>query len=135
MRSAALVLCSFVLAGCGAIGELLDPGLPPVVASLTVYNRTEAPLTLVAADGEQLAVPACGDANDPDFRIDSVQVGSEGLYVHSFGRGDGSGEELAWVQVAGDGSASGFTDQGPSFDPLPACRGLPLVQRNVQLEH
>lgn len=135
MKAISLVLVAFAVSGCSVVGELLPGGQPPVVASLTVFNRTEAPLSLVAADGEQLDVPACGEANDPDFRIDVVRVGSEGFYVHSFGRGNGSGEELIWVQVAGDGSASGFTDWGRSFDPLPPCRGLPKGQRDVPLDY
>jgi hypothetical protein len=105
------------------------------VASLTVYNRTEAPITLVSADGQHFDVPACGEATDPDFRIDSVRIGSGAFYIMSFGRGDGAGQELTWVQVADDGSESGFTGRGQSFDPLPACRGLPQIQRSVPLDY
>jgi hypothetical protein len=64
-----------------------------------------------------------------------VRVGSDGRYIHSFGRGYGSGEDLTWVAVAGDGSASGFTDPGGFHDPLAPCLGLPQVQPGVPLDH
>ena len=135
MRALPLALLGLTLCGCSVVGELLPGGQAPVVASLTVHNRTEATITLVSADGEQFHVPACGDATDPDFRIDSVRIGSDGFYIQSFGRGDGAGQELTWVQVAGDGSESGFTDWGRSFDSLPSCRGLPQIQRTVPLDY
>ena len=121
-----------LLAGCGVIGNLPGLGQPAVVADLEVYNRTEMEITLVAADGEVLVVPACSSARDPDFRVDQVRVGAENLYVHAFGAGGGEpGQQLTLVEVAE--SADSVIEQGPPPDPLPPCLGRPQVQQGVPL--
>ncbi len=121
-----------LLAGCGVVGNLPAFGQPAVVADLQVYNRTEMEITLVAADGEVLVVPACGSARDPDFRVDQVRVGADNLYVHAFGAGGGeTGQQLTLVEVAE--SADSVLGPGPPPDPLPPCRGTPQVQQGVPL--
>jgi hypothetical protein len=134
MKIAGLVFCSVILAGCGAIGELLDPPPTPVIASLEVFNRTEMEITLLAADGERLVVPACDRAQDDDFRIDAVRVGADGLYVRGFGvGGDLAGQEVVLVELA-DAGESGVPQPGPPPDPLPPCQGTPQTQPGVPLQ-
>jgi hypothetical protein len=73
------------LTGCGLISELVGGAPPAVTADLSVYNRTEDDIFLVAADGERLPVPACGDARDDSFRIDQVEIRTEDGYIRTFG--------------------------------------------------
>ncbi len=131
MRVLGVLICSVLLTGCGALDALLDP---PVIADLTVFNRTEMEILLLSAEGERLKVPACGQARDEDFRIDVVRVGADDLYVRSFGVGsDLAGQKVHLVELA-DGSASGIPALGSPPDPLPACDGVPQMQPGVLVE-
>jgi hypothetical protein len=91
-------------------------------------------VTLLAADGGRLAVPACGRARRADFRVDAVRVGADDLYVRGFGVGSElAGQELVLVELA-DASQSGVPQPGLPPDPLPPCDGIPRVQPGVPLQ-
>lgn len=115
MRLLGAALCATLHAGCGAIEAILEP---PVIAALTVFNRTEMEITLVSGHDERLVVPACGQARDGDFRIDELRVGANELYVRAFRVG------LTW---AADGpgrtrwSTLGIGLRRPSRLLGPAC--------------
>ncbi len=104
-------------------------GPPAVTADLSVYNRTEDDIFLLAADGERLSVPACGDARDPSFRIDQVEVRTEAGYIRAFGMGDGDmeGHQLFLVEIARSDEA-GIPEEGHIVPELPPCAGHPQVQ-------
>ena len=131
-HAAGAVVLATGLAGCALIGDLPGGGLPPVTANLSVYNRTEDDIFLVAADGERLSVPACGDARDPSFRIDQVEVRTEAGYIRAFGMGDGSmeGHQLFLVEIARSEDA-GIPVEGAVAPQLPPCEGHPQVQPGV----
>jgi len=118
-----------VLSGCGLMSELLGGPPPAVTADLSVYNRTVDDIFLVAADGERLSVPACGDARDDSFRIDQVEVRTEDGYIRAFGMGDGSmeGHQLYLVEIA-KSEDSGIPAEGTVPQVLPLCEGHPAVQ-------
>jgi hypothetical protein len=99
------------------------------VAQLEVFNRTEDPIYLIAADGERLDVPACGRAIDESFRVDHVLVRAEGGYIRGFGSSDPSlaGRSLVLVEVA-RAELSGIPAPAPLTDPLPPCTGHPEVR-------
>ena len=128
-HAAGAVVLATGLAGCALIGDLPGGGLPPVTADLSVYNRTEDDIFLVAADGERLSVPACGDARDPSFRIDQVEVRTEAGYIRAFGMGDSflEGRQLFLVEVAST-FADGIPEEGQVAPELPPCEGHPAVQ-------
>ena len=128
-RLGAFFCCLACLCGCSLLREVGDGPPPPVVAQLEVFNRTEDPIYLVAADGERLDVPACGRAMDKSFRVDQVRVRAEGGYIRGFGSGDPSfaGLSLVLVEVA-RAELSGIPTLGPLTDPLPPCTGHPEVQ-------
>jgi hypothetical protein len=130
-RAGVAISLAVLLSGCSLVGRFQGP--TPVVADLSVYNRTEEPITLVAGDGEILTVPACGHARDREFRVERVLVGANGLYVHSFGTGGNeSGDPLTLVEVASAADAQISTGL-VSPDGLPPCRGEPQVQEGVPL--
>jgi hypothetical protein len=118
------------LAGCVLASGCTGGGISPVVADLEVFNRTVEDLLYIAADGEVLEVPACGNASDPTFRIDVVTVRAEGGYVRTFGAADQAfaGRRLFVVEVA-RAADSGLPNPGPPPDPLPPCEGHPQAQR------
>lgn len=120
-HAAGAVVLATGLAGCALIGDLPGRGLPPVTADLSVYNRTEEDIFLVAADGERLSVPACGDARDPSFRIDQVEVRTEAGYIRAFGMGDSFLEGLSTF-------ADGIPEERQVAPELPPCEGHPAVQ-------
>ncbi|HEV8251810.1 MAG TPA: hypothetical protein VGQ66_00355 [Candidatus Limnocylindria bacterium] len=128
-HAAGVVVLATGLAGCALIGDLPGRGLPPVTADLSVYNRTEEDIFLVAADGERLSVPACGDARDPSFRIDQVEVRTEAGYIRAFGMGDSflEGRQLFLVEVAST-FADGIPEERQVAPELPPCEGHPAVQ-------
>ena len=130
-RAVGVVALTIGLGGCGLIGDLSGRP-PPVTADLSVYNRTVDDIFLVAADGERLSVPACGDARDPSFRIDLVEVRTEAGYIRAFGMGDGSmeGHQLFLVEIARSEDA-GIPVEGAVAPQLPPCEGHPQVQPGV----
>ena len=127
-RAVGVVALTIGLGGCGLIGDLSGRP-PPVTADLSVYNRTVDDIFLVAADGERLSVPACGDARDPSFRIDLVEVRTEAGYIRAFGMGDSflEGRQLSLVEVAST-FADGIPEEGQVAPELPPCEGHPAVQ-------
>jgi len=120
------------LAGCGLIGDLPGVRPPAITADLSVFNRTEDDIFLVAADGERLAVQACGRARDASFRIDLVEVRTEAGYIRAFGMGDSSmeGRQLHLVELA-QSDESGIPAEGAVAPVLPRCEGHPAVQPGV----
>ena len=116
-------------AGCSLVGDVPGKPIPPVVAELEVFNRTEADIFLVAADGERLDVPACGRALDETFRVEAVRVRSQVGYIRGFGAGDPAfaGRRLTLVEVA-SAADSGIPSVGAPPEPLPPCVGLPEAQ-------
>ena len=125
--SALLVFTS----GCAGIDDFVNRPAP-VVAQLEVFNRTESDLFYVAADGEQLDVPACGRASDPTFRIEDVRVRTERGYIRGFGAGgpELEGQHVTLVEVA-RAAESGIPTLDPPPDPLPPCAGHPEVQVGI----
>jgi hypothetical protein len=120
------------LAGCGLIGELPGGRPPAVTADLSVFNRTQDDIFLVAADGERLSVQACGRARDASFRIDQVMVRTEAGYIRAFGVGDASmeGRQLHLIEIAQSDEA-GLPGEGAVPPALPRCEGHPAVQPGV----
>lgn len=125
---AALVPAALALSGCGALGDFVSRRTP-VVASIDVFNRTEADIFYVAADGERLDVPACGRAEDSTFRIDDVRVRAADGYIRAFavGAADFAGAETYLIEVA-NAADSGIPSRGEPPAALPPCEGLPQVQ-------
>ena len=109
---------SVVLSAC----SLFEPR--EVVAALEVQNRTLDDLVYIAADGEVLAVPACGTATDGTFRIDGVRVRAAGGYVRGFGAvsPEWAGRLVHVIEVASAADSSAVT-AGPAPDVLPPCDG------------
>lgn len=120
------------LTGCGLMGELLGGRWPAVTADLSVFNRTEDDIFLVAADGERFAVQACGHARDASFRIDLVEVRTDAGYIRAFGVGDSSmdGLQLHIIEIA-QSDESGMPEEGAVAPLLPRCEGHPAVQPGV----
>lgn len=118
------------LTACG-IDDFRNPPAP-VVAHLEVFNRTEADIFYVAADGERLDVPACGSATDPTFRVDDVRVRAEDGYIRGFGAGgqELAGRHLFLVEVS-RAADSGIPSTEPPPEPLPPCAGVPEVQVGI----
>jgi hypothetical protein len=116
-----------VMAGCGVLDQLAAP--PAVVAEFVVFNRTEADIVYVSADGERLDVPACGRASDPTFRIDDVRVRTDAGYIRGFGSAvpELAGQQVFVVELS-RAMDSGVPELGDPPDPLPPCAGRPEVQ-------
>lgn len=127
----ALILVMVLTGGCQVLSEF-GPGQPAVTAQLEIFNRTEADLIYVAADGERLEVPACRSAIDESFRVDMVQVRTSDGYIRAFGIGasDFAGRQLTLVEVA-SARDSGIPEAAPAPNRLPPCQGLPEVQVGV----
>ena len=128
----ALAMMLLAVTGCSMILDL--PGIPPaaVTAQLEVYNRTTLDIVLVAADGEEVQVPACGHEFDPSFSVDLVRVGAAGWYVRGFGMGsDAQGKHVTLVEVA-RGEESGVPLEEPPAT-LPDCAGSPAFQEGVPM--
>lgn len=122
---------ALALGGCAFIGDFPGRRPPPVTADLLVYNRTEDDIFLVAADGERLSVPACGDARDASFRIDQVRVRTDIGYIRGFGMDlSVKGHQLILVEIARSEDA-GIPVEGPIASQLPPCQGHPQVQPGV----
>jgi hypothetical protein len=124
----AFLLLATALGGCGLIGELTGQSQPQVIADVEVFNRTLEPFFLVAADGERLDVPACGDARDVDFRVERVEVRTDLGHIHTFGwasRGPGR-DRLVLVET--ERSDEAFPLLGVPPEPLPPCVGHPVDQ-------
>lgn len=73
-----------VVAGCGAIGDLVNPPRH-VLVWLEVWNRTLDPVFLLDQEGRRLDVPAWGHAVAAQFLMNRVEIRTEqGFY---FGTG------------------------------------------------
>jgi hypothetical protein len=131
MRSMTAAALLVVASGCAHIDDFVNRPAP-VVAHLEVFNRTEADLFYVAADGERLDVPACGSASAATFRIESVTVRTEEGYIRGFGAGgpEHDGRHVTLLEVA-RAVDSTIPSLEPPPDPLPPCAGLPEVQVGI----
>jgi hypothetical protein len=131
VRRAAIAAFLALSSGCAVMDDVI--GRPPeVIAAVDAFNRTEADIFYIAADGERLDVPACGNASDQTFRIDDVRVRTEDGYIRGFGVSapEFSGQHVFVVEVS-HAADSGIPTLGPPPQPLPPCEGLPEVQPGI----
>jgi hypothetical protein len=89
-----------------------------------VHNRTLDDLLYIAADGEELVIPACQSASDPTFRIDRVTVRAVAGFVRTFGAPapELAGKQVHVIEVA-SAMNSGLPTLGAAPARLPPCEG------------
>jgi hypothetical protein len=114
----------------GAMGFLLAVMLagcaiePTFRGTLEVWNRTEAPITIVGRDAS-FGVPACSHVVQEAFVLNRYDiVDDQGRFIarHGGGGSDPAHVIAAYEMVTSAGADS--ADRNPPQEPLPACAGV-----------
>jgi hypothetical protein len=115
-----VLMAGLLVGGCGLGGsDGSMPGQPGYRATMTILNRTEAPVTVSSGEGGpiEVAVPPCGEVTQPDFPVNFWQVTSPGR--DTFHSGGGVSSALSFAVVT-----ETVTQQERRPNPLPPCKGL-----------